>query len=284
LDSKPQRFENAQIGRNDAEFVVRIAARAPSIYNTQPWRWEVARSKMLLLANWSRQLPTDPQGRSLLVSCGAALALTEIGLSAAGFTYETVRCPRPSDDLLAEFCMTGRCRPDPDVNELIAAASRRRTDRREITRQPVTLAVADEICAAASGPCIVAEFRKGYSLSTVRTLDELHPLDGAIIHWLTKHHAAEGLVIFTESNSQVDQLVAGEAMMRAMLRAEIMGAASCPVSPALDLNVFRDRLQVLMAWPRFPQVFLRVGYPPAGGPAPEPTERHAVSALLRLRG
>ncbi|MDX6584329.1 MAG: hypothetical protein QOI10_3513, partial [Solirubrobacterales bacterium] len=51
-----------------------LAVRAPSLHNTQPWRWRVGDESVQLYLDQARQLPaTDPEGRELIISCGAAL-------------------------------------------------------------------------------------------------------------------------------------------------------------------------------------------------------------------
>ncbi|WP_370291304.1 hypothetical protein [Nocardioides sp.] len=56
------------------EDLVLLACRAPSIHNTQPWAWQVSSTSVTLFADTSRGLPAeDPDGRGLLISCGAAL-------------------------------------------------------------------------------------------------------------------------------------------------------------------------------------------------------------------
>ena len=51
----------------------RQALAAPSIFNSQPWRWVVLPGALQLWADRSRQLVTaDPQGRLLTLSCGVA--------------------------------------------------------------------------------------------------------------------------------------------------------------------------------------------------------------------
>src|SRR4051794_8752749 len=50
------------------------AGRAPSILNTQPWRWHIEHDIMHLHADLSRKVAAlDPHGRLLTLSCGAAL-------------------------------------------------------------------------------------------------------------------------------------------------------------------------------------------------------------------
>src|SRR5262245_54922876 len=58
---------------------------APSILNSQPWRWRIDADLAQLRADHGRQLTTlDPQGRLLTLSCGVALHHAVVALSAAG--------------------------------------------------------------------------------------------------------------------------------------------------------------------------------------------------------
>lgn len=60
--------------REATDLAFGLAVRAPSVHNTQPWRWRSADSGIQLFADTGRQLiVTDPSLRSLIVSCGAAL-------------------------------------------------------------------------------------------------------------------------------------------------------------------------------------------------------------------
>lgn len=48
----------------------RRALAAPSIYNTQPWRWSLVDDTLQLWAERERQLAvTDPDARQLMISC-----------------------------------------------------------------------------------------------------------------------------------------------------------------------------------------------------------------------
>ena len=54
--------------------IVEGATRAPSVHNTQPWLWRAHAHTLDLYADRSRRLgATDPEGRNLVISCGAAL-------------------------------------------------------------------------------------------------------------------------------------------------------------------------------------------------------------------
>ena len=84
--------------RADIEPIVAVANRAPSIHNTQPWSWQLHPFRLCLRADRSRQLQiADPDGHSLLISCGAAVALTELGLRGLGRQVLTRRLPDPGD-------------------------------------------------------------------------------------------------------------------------------------------------------------------------------------------
>lgn len=129
----------------------RLAQRAPSVFNTQPWHWRVSSHSMDLLSDPERRLTvTDPAGRQLLLSCGAALHHARIGLAAAGRSITVTRFPdRASPELLARIDVQGRAVPDPRVRELRGAIPRRRTDRRAFSATPVPAAALHRLSTAA---------------------------------------------------------------------------------------------------------------------------------------
>ena len=146
--------------RPTVEAAIGIAVRAPSIHNTQPWRWRLDDRGLSLLADRTRQLGVaDPDGHSLLLSCGAALHLTEVGLRAGGWAVETTVLPDPADpDLLALFRPAGRREPDQRDVALAAAAARRRSDRRPFAPEPVLPETAETLRLAASDPHAWVDF------------------------------------------------------------------------------------------------------------------------------
>jgi hypothetical protein len=114
------------------EAAARAALRAPSVFNTQPWNWRIAGDTMELATDPARRLgATDPEGRLILLSCGAALHHARTALAAAGRQATVDRMPDgDSPDLLARVTVTGRSEPDPRAERLVAAIAQRRTDRR----------------------------------------------------------------------------------------------------------------------------------------------------------
>src|SRR5215472_16159457 len=61
------------------------AARAPSVHNTQPWRFAVGPHAIDLYADPKRKLGQDRDGREMLISCGAALFGLRLAVRGLGY-------------------------------------------------------------------------------------------------------------------------------------------------------------------------------------------------------
>ncbi|MEU4422979.1 nitroreductase [Actinoplanes sp. NPDC024001] len=126
------------------------AARfAPSIHNTQPWRWVVHADRMELHPVHRRQLQfQDRDGQMLLISCGTALHHAQVALSAGGWQCVVDKTvPGP----LAVVRIEGRTVADPAAIRLLEQLPVRHTDRRTVSDEPVAPAVLDALIAAAEG-------------------------------------------------------------------------------------------------------------------------------------
>jgi hypothetical protein len=112
---------------------------APSVFNTQPWRWRVHPEWLDLYADRSRQLPvTDPAGRLLTVSCGAALHHARVALAAEGWRGAERLCPSSDNpDHLARVGPLEYVGVTPEAMRRFQAAQRRRSDRRPLTGSTV---------------------------------------------------------------------------------------------------------------------------------------------------
>jgi hypothetical protein len=118
--------------------IVELAQRAPSVHNTQPWRWRATGRSLELYADRSRQLPaTDPDARNLVISCGTVLHHAQFVAGALGWDATVTQLPDPAQpDLLARVELS-RESPPPLAGELLETVDRRRTDRRRFTSWPV---------------------------------------------------------------------------------------------------------------------------------------------------
>ena len=146
--------------RTDIESIVAAASRAPSIHNTQPWRWTFDGLVLDLRADRSRQLHVaDRDGHSLLISCGAAAELTALALHARGWSADVEVMPSESDpDLLIRLIPTGRGPDDQDAIVDLSAAAGRRSERRAFGPGPVAPEIIDRLRSATAAPGVYAHF------------------------------------------------------------------------------------------------------------------------------
>jgi len=132
--------------------VVELACLAPSVQNTQPWRWEIAHQSIALYSDEHRRLPvTDPEGRSLVISCGAALHHAQVAARALGWAPSVTRLPDgPDGGLLARVVLEPGA-PGADAPRQLEALERRYTDRRRFTSWPIPRDVVQTLASTASG-------------------------------------------------------------------------------------------------------------------------------------
>jgi hypothetical protein len=117
-----------------------FGGEAPSIHNSQPWRWRIGDGVMDLLLERDRVLASaDPDARLAVLSCGAALHHARLELAACGWRAEVDRLPTEagSADDLARIRLPGRAARDVHAVRLVEAATHRRTDRRSVPGAPL---------------------------------------------------------------------------------------------------------------------------------------------------
>ncbi|HEX7353958.1 MAG TPA: hypothetical protein VF288_03895 [Mycobacteriales bacterium] len=128
------------------------ALRAPSIHNTQPWRFDLTADALEIWADRSRQLRVlDPHGRQLSLSVGCALFNARVALAAGGVGGRVERCPDPlQPDLLGRLTAAADAAPEPGLAALDAAIDARHTNRRAFHDEPVPAAVVSALVGAAA--------------------------------------------------------------------------------------------------------------------------------------
>ncbi|MET0520737.1 MAG: nitroreductase [Jiangellaceae bacterium] len=126
------------------------AGYAPSIHNTQPWRWQLTGNTLDLHLVPSRILQvSDPDGRLATLSCGVALHHARIAAAAQGWQVTVTRTPHGSGpDLLARLHIEGRAPVDPPSVLHLRTIPLRHTDRRPVTGPPVDPAALAAITTA----------------------------------------------------------------------------------------------------------------------------------------
>lgn len=167
--------------------VVELACLAPSVHNTQPWAWRSHGPSLVLYADRRRLLPvTDPDGRDLVLSCGAALHHAQVAALGLGWQPTTTRLPDgPACDLLARIVLTPtEVRPRHVAG--LEMLRERRTDRRRFTSWPVpdgllaTLAATAEAAGSGVVATPVTDVSRRARLETL--LDRAHVVQSADLH------------------------------------------------------------------------------------------------------
>ncbi|HWJ81721.1 MAG TPA: hypothetical protein VNS55_05745 [Nocardioides sp.] len=161
-----------------ARRLIELACLAPSVHNTQPWAWQFGGDRVLLYADRSRTLPLeDPDGRNLVLSCGAALHHFRVAARALGWDTHVEVLPEGADgDLLAAISLTPGHR-SPTPSDDLSVLRTRCTDRRRFTMWPVPDAQLDALaeearewgCAALPVSDLSTRFR--IELLTIRAHD-----------------------------------------------------------------------------------------------------------------
>ena len=126
-----------------AGYVVAEAVWAPSVHNTQPWRFTADHDqdgpRLSLYADTGRSLAVaDPDGRELMISCGAALFNVRLALRSLGYVPATRLLPDPGQPtLVAWVSWPERAAADEFERRLFGQVRRRRTHRGAFDPEPL---------------------------------------------------------------------------------------------------------------------------------------------------
>ena len=144
-DATPRR------ARPPYEEMVAFATRAPSVHNTQPWLWRTSETGLELFADWSRLLSrADPDGRDLLLSCGAALHHLRIAAAALGWIADVRHAPDPhSPGLLASITFSPE-EVSEETARRLTCLMERQTDRRRFASWPLAREQLESLTRAGS--------------------------------------------------------------------------------------------------------------------------------------
>jgi hypothetical protein len=119
------------VDEHDWAQVVTAATRAPSIHNTQPWRFAATPDRLEVFLDPDRALPVlDPTRRQQIISSGIAVEFAVVALTAREQAVEVTLVPDADDpDHLATLRLAGVAAASDEDVALAGAIERRHTVR-----------------------------------------------------------------------------------------------------------------------------------------------------------
>jgi hypothetical protein len=263
--------------------LVELACLAPSVANSQPWRWQAHQDRLRLYVDRGRlSSTTNPSARDLVISCGAALDHLRVAARALGMDTAITRLPDAHEsDLLADIRLSPG-EPSPAAAEDIAILRARCTDRRRFTSWPVPDASLELLAAEArsrgaeavsvTDPC--TRFRLEMVSQSAHLESTAGP--GSATETRALVESGDGvLALGGRIDGPAEWLVTGEGLSALWLRATRDGLAVVPMSLPVEGDIAREQVPGLQ-----PHVLVRVGWQAIGRSALPRTPRRPVSEVL----
>ena len=141
-----------QLPANDVDVLLAAAVAAPSMHNTQPWRFEVEGHVVDVYLDGSRTLPAeDPAGRAMRIAAGAATFNLRCAAETLGYGTWFGLAPYPIEepDLLARIVLEPTATRNDELFDLARYIPHRHTDRRPSDAVPIAEGVRVELMQAA---------------------------------------------------------------------------------------------------------------------------------------
>jgi nitroreductase len=134
----PEHAPAVAIPADQVGYLITTAARAPSVHNTQPWRFKVSEDAIELYADTRRKLRVDPAGREMLISCGAALFGLRLAIRSLGYQPIVELLPDPARlRLLARVRLSSGTPLSDTEPRMLEAVPHRHTHRGPFADEPL---------------------------------------------------------------------------------------------------------------------------------------------------
>ena len=293
---------------------IRLACRAPSLHNSQPWRWIVGEGVVDLFVDHERILRSaDRSGREALISCGAALGHFRIAMAAAGWKADVDTFPNPAERDRAEAILKRRTDRLPFYApthwEVIEACVRSAVDHVTVSLDLLPDDARPALAVASGLTESVRRCQEYYDDEMRWWTDSFRGYQGvppsALVSDAERERVgfnrtfpatqcgdrrpdirmdeAKVLVLSTPEYTRADALHCGEALSGVLTECTMAGLATCTVSHITELPKSRAVIQELTGNQAFPQLLVRVGNAPVAEDIPAPTPRLPLSAVMLMR-
>jgi len=167
-----------RLDQGEVDVLLQAATRAPSLHNSQPWTFAVGLRHIEVYADAARQLESaDPTGRSLLVSCGAAVLNLRVAAAHLMLRPRVRLLPDHADRTLVAVLELERTRQSPgELQRYFPALAARRTNRRPFEDRTIAAAVLASLVDAARAEGAVLHVFDAPD-EVARIVDLLHDAD-----------------------------------------------------------------------------------------------------------
>ncbi|TDO51128.1 nitroreductase family protein [Kribbella sp. VKM Ac-2571] len=129
-----------QLPKEHIDVLLAAAVAAPSMHNTQPWRFEIDGHVIDVYLDGSRTLPAeDPTGRAMRIAAGAATFNLRCAAESLGYGtwFGLAPYPKEEPDLLARIVIEPSATRNDELRDLAVQIPYRHTDRNPSDTTPV---------------------------------------------------------------------------------------------------------------------------------------------------
>ncbi|WP_123024461.1 Acg family FMN-binding oxidoreductase [Mycolicibacterium stellerae] len=180
-----------------------MACRAPSLHNSQPWRWVAEGSAVALFIDADKAPKyTDTSGREALISCGAVLDHFRVAMAAAGWVANVDRFPNPNNHRhLASIDFSPMDFVTDGHRQRAEAILSRRTDRLPFAAPPDWKSVEEKLRGSVDSSAarldVIAENHRRELAEASQLTESLRLYDSSyhaeLIGWTTDFGLSEGI-------------------------------------------------------------------------------------------
>jgi nitroreductase len=207
--------------RQQIEQVIAVAGAAPSIHNSQPWRFRVVGDELIMAGVSDRSLwVADPAARALYISCGAALFNARIAIRALGCEPQVELLPHPEYpfDVLAVIRTAPGAAATTTERALAESIYQRHTNRGPFSDREIPASVRAELMESAAA-------------------------ERASLRLLDRSDAAQVLALAAEAGRELAASAEHDSELRRWVgvdRADGIPAAAVPPRPSHTPSPVRD--------------------------------------------
>ncbi|MFI5696401.1 Acg family FMN-binding oxidoreductase [Kribbella sp. NPDC051586] len=208
---------NAVLTDDEIGILLTAAVHAPSIHNTQPWRFEVHGPVIDVLLDEERMLSVeDPSGRAAHIGVGAAALNVRVAAAMLGHESRLAVHPDPArQEVTARIFLANRNTPICGLSSLYGEVTRRHTYRGPLLDHPIPPQVRRQLDDAASAEGARLQWLDAGARNSLRTV--LRQTDDLELHDEDRLHERHSWVGGDRSRDGVPQNALGPSPVRPAL-------------------------------------------------------------------